>query len=188
MIKKLTGIIMIVFLVAGGGYISANDETSLSDSVLRLHVIANSDTLEDQQLKLAVKDEVVAYMAKELKDMESLPEVIAIAEEKAPAIEQVAQKAIQKRGYGYPVNVYVSKFDFPAKSYGNMVFPQGEYNAVRIVIGEGRGKNWWCVLFPPLCLVSSSDKGLNMDSPEEAQISFKCLELLPKGVKISEGK
>ena len=69
-----------------------------------------------------------------------------------------------------------------------MVFPQGKYQAVRVVIGEGQGKNWWCVLFPPLCLVSSEDRGMSLNSPQEAQITFKCLELLPQGVKIKKNQ
>jgi len=96
----------------------------------------------------------------------------------------MAESIVASRGYDYPVAVYIGQFDFPTKSYGNVVFPQGRYEAVRVVLGEGEGKNWWCVLFPPLCMVSSSDQGLSLDSPAQAKVSLKCLELIPRGMKV----
>lgn len=159
--------------------------TSLSEDVLRLHVIANSDDPSDQQLKLEVKDQVVAQMRGLLVDACSAEEAREIAIREIPAIKKSAEETIAARGYDYPVVVEVGQHQFPTKSYGNLVFPAGEYQAVRVIIGEGEGKNWWCVLFPPLCMVSSSDQGLSLDSPEKAEVSLKCLKFLPKGMQVT---
>lgn len=184
MIKKTAAIILFISLLMAGSYFMLEKGEPLADTVLRLHVIANSDEPGDQVLKLAVKDAVVQMMRDEFKEMTELKEARQLAVQNIPEIKKTAESVITDRGYDYPVKVYVGEYEFPTKSYGNMVFPQGEYQALRVVIGEGQGKNWWCVLFPPLCMVSSSDQGLTLNSPEEAQISFKCLELLPKGVRL----
>lgn len=185
MLRKLTGLTIIIGLIITGIYVKAG-EKPLNDSVLRLHVIANSDSMEDQALKIKVKDEIVKFMQDEFREAKSEEEAVLIAKEKSREIKKIALKVIEEEGFSYPAEVYVDKFEFPVKSYGNLVFPAGEYEAVKVVIGEGEGKNWWCVLFPPLCLVSSSDKGLSLDSSEEAKVTLKCLELLPKGVKFGE--
>lgn len=182
--KKITGIIIILCICFTVSSVYAAPNHPLSESVLRLHVIANSDDPADQQLKLQVKDEIVAMMREEFDEVEDSQEAKRIAISQIPRIQAAARAAIAARGYDYPVQVTVGEYPFPTKSYGNMVFPPGNYQAVRVVIGEGQGKNWWCVLFPPLCLVASSDRGISMSSPREAQVSFKCLELIPKGVKI----
>lgn len=181
----IISLLVIAGLVMAGLHVKAQ-EKPLQDSVLRLHVIANSDSSEDQALKLKVKDEIVKFMRQEFKGAESEEEAVLIAKKNREEIKKMALRVIEEEGFSYPVEVYVDKFGFPVKSYGNLVFPAGEYEAVKVVIGEGEGKNWWCVLFPPLCIVSSSDKGLSLDSPEEARVTLKCLELLPKGVKFGE--
>jgi stage II sporulation protein R len=184
--KRILGIIIILGGIFSVGLAVANQGEPLAQSVLRLHVIANSDNPADQALKIAVKDEIVAMMKQEFTDVKDAEEAREMAQQEIPLIKAVAQAKIKANGYNYPVEVYVGEYDFPTKSYGNMVFPSGKYQAVRVVIGEGQGKNWWCVLFPPLCLVSSTDQGLSLSSPQQAQITFKCLELLPKGVKLGK--
>ena len=184
--KKIIGIIIILMSLFFGGFIATNQGQPLEKSVLRLHVIANSDGLEDQNLKLAVKDEIVTLMKQEFTDLEDAEQATQLAREAIPLIQAVAEAKIKDLGYDYPVQVKVGEYDFPTKSYGNLVFPPGRYQAVRVIIGEGQGKNWWCVLFPPLCLVSSGDEGLSLNRPQNAQITFKCLELLPRGVKVGK--
>lgn len=181
MYKRLSAlIVLIAFILIGIQLASAQDE-NLATAVLRLHVIANSDDPADQALKLAVKDEVVQFMGKEFIDTADAAQAKALAQKELPRIKAIAQAKVEASGYDYPVEVYVGEFDFPTKSYGNMVFPAGRYQAVRVIIGEGRGKNWWCVLFPPLCLVSSGDQGLSLNSPQKARVTLKCLELIPRG-------
>ncbi len=184
--KKLIGIIIILTSVLLGGFIVTNQGQPLENSVLRLHVIANSDDIADQNLKLAVKDDIVAFMKDAFIDVKDAGEAERLAEQDIPLIQAVAEAKIKSLGYNYPVKVMVGEYDFPTKSYGNLVFPQGRYQAVRVIIGEGQGKNWWCVLFPPLCLVASEDDGLSLDRPEQAQVTFKCLELLPRGVTLGK--
>jgi stage II sporulation protein R len=184
MIKKITGIIIILIITLTVGISMAEQKAPLADGVLRLHVIANSDDPADQALKLQVKDEVVKMMREEFAGVSDADEARNLAIARIPEIKETAEKVIAAKGYKYPVTVYVGKCNFPTKAYGNFVLPQGEYQAVRIVIGAGQGKNWWCVLFPPLCMVSSSDKGISLASPREAKVSFKCLELIPRGAKL----
>lgn len=184
--KKILVIMGVIIFTYLGTCVLAEQNVPLENSVLRLHVIANSDAGYDQALKMEVKDEVVKYMREEFSAINNFNEATLIAQKRLPEIEQLATQVVRSYGYDYPVQVSLGKYEFPTKSYGNLIFPQGEYEAVRIVIGEGQGKNWWCVLFPPLCMVSSSDKGISMESPQEAKVTLKCLELLPKGVKFGK--
>lgn len=184
MLKKYLTIIMVLSLTLLGVYTLMAWGQPLSEGVLRLHVIANSDNPLDQALKLEVKDHIVTSMGHEFAHVKNAEEARAIALNKQDEIQEMAESIVASRGYDYPVAVYIGQFDFPTKSYGNVVFPQGRYEAVRVVLGEGEGKNWWCVLFPPLCMVSSSDQGLSLDSPAQAKVSLKCLELIPRGMKV----
>lgn len=177
-------ILMVFTMVFIGTYFINEMDKPLAADVLRLHVIANSDDPEDQAVKLEVKDHIVAMMRRDFSQTGSAAEARRLAVKEREAIKAEAESVLTARGYHYPVAVYIGEFEFPTKSYGNVVLPQGEYQAVRVVLGNGQGKNWWCVLFPPLCMVSSSDKGLSLSSPQEAEVSLKCLELLPKGMRV----
>lgn len=182
--KTFISIAFIGLLAVAAGLWVDNHNKPLEGSVLRLHVVANSDEPGDQMLKLAVKDDVVTLMQQELAAAGDAEEAKSRAQHDLPLIQAVARERIIADGYNYPVTVSLGEYDFPAKSYGNLVFPSGRYQAVRVVIGEGQGKNWWCVLFPPLCLVSASDSGLGLTTPQQARVSLKCLELLPRGVRL----
>lgn len=182
--KPVTGIIIITVMVLFTGYFLEYYQQPLNKSVLRLHVVANSDNTGDQLLKLAVKDDIVTLMKKEFQKTSDVNMAKSQAIELIPIIEKTAREEIRNQGYDYPVKVSVGEYAFPTKSYGNFVLPQGDYQAVKVIIGEGEGRNWWCVLFPPLCLVSSSDQGLCLDNPQEARVTLKCLELLPKGARL----
>lgn len=183
--RKWLSVILLSTMVLGGFWWSEQQRNSLSDSVLRLHVIANSDSLADQALKLEVKNIIVETMQREFSTVQSKQEAWQLAVQNKTMIEETARQAVNDYGYSYPVQVEMGEYEFPAKTYGNFVLPQGSYEAVRVVIGEGEGQNWWCVLFPPLCMVSSSDEGLSLGSSQKAEISCKCLELLPQGARIS---
>lgn len=184
--KKIWAAICGIMLIIMFAYVLEDMRgTSLSRDVLRLHVIANSDNPGDQQLKLEVKDQVVNLMRQTLTDVSDAEEARRIAVREIPVIKKNAEAIIARQGYDYPVNVEVGQYAFPTKSYGNLVFPAGDYQAVRVIIGEGQGKNWWCVLFPPLCMVSSSDQGLSLDSPQNAEVSLKCLKFLPKDLRVT---
>lgn len=126
----------------------------MAEEVLRFHVLANSDSKEDQNLKMKVKDTVVSWMEEEM-DTESLAQTKAFIRSHLPQIEALAEETIQKEGYSYPVRASLEWTVFPEKTYGDITFPAGTYEALRIQIGEAQGHNWWCVLYPSLCFIDS---------------------------------
>lgn len=131
-------------------------QQGIADEIFRLHVIANSDTSVDQELKLKVKTRIVEYL-KELVGQDAGREdtkeaVLTHLEE----IEQEAEQVIQRQGFGYHVEAVVEKTYFPQKSYGDCTFPAGEYEALKVRIGKARGQNWWCVLYPSLCFLQDT--------------------------------
>lgn len=128
----------------------------VKDSLIRFHVIANSDSDEDQQLKLKVKNKVIEYLYPYLSESKSLDDSRHIIKDNMDEVKTLTQEVIKEEGYNYDVNLQLSRENFPDKSYGNIVLPQGNYEAFRIIIGKGKGRNWWCVMFPPLCFVDES--------------------------------
>ena len=127
--------------------------TDIADSVFRLHVIANSDSAEDQNLKYTVRDKVIEYMSSISQNASSKEAVIEIAKANLDKIQAIASQTIRENGYTYSVNVEVGNFSFPSKRYGDITLPPGYYDALRIKIGEAEGQNGWCGMFPPLCFV-----------------------------------
>jgi len=140
-------------LILCGGF-AAGVNSDLSDNLIRLHVIANSDSPSDQELKLKVRDAVIATAAPFVSDLTDKDSSSAALMEHSADIIRAARQVIEQNGYDYDVSLSYGKYFFPVKRYANVVLPSGEYDALRIVIGEGEGKNWWCVMFPPLCLVN----------------------------------
>lgn len=147
--------ITIIFTSITKGY-AYNIQKGISDEVFRLHVLANSDTLDDQALKIAVKNEIINTLESELRGSKSKDETRAMLISNFEKIKNVAKKVIKKMGYNYDVSVKISYENFPTKEYGDIVLPAGEYEALKVNIGEAKGKNWWCVMFPPLCFVDGS--------------------------------
>ena len=134
----------------------ADCAAQLSSHIIRFHVRANSDSDRDQQLKINVKEKVVQYIEPLLKDSCSIDESREILKENIPEIKEVALKQLEADGSDDSVNVYFEESYFPAKTYGDVTFPPGEYEAFRIDIGDAQGRNWWCVLYPPLCFVDAT--------------------------------
>lgn len=169
--KKVKYSILLLFLflvytfVCAISYVDAvsND---LSSSVLRLHVIANSDSVEDQNLKYIVRDNVLAYMNELCSNVSTKEEAISIVSSHLEDFKQVAQDTITSNGLDDTVSVELGNFDFPTKTYGDISLPSGFYDALRIKIGVASGQNWWCVMFPPLCFVDVSS-GIVPDSSKE---------------------
>lgn len=131
-------------------------QKGIASRIIRFHVRANSDTAQDQALKLAVKDAVVTYLRPLLAKSESVEESRQILANRAEEIKNVAQETLCSMGSSQTVQVYFENSYFPMKSYGDVTFPPGVYEAFRIDIGESAGKNWWCVLYPPLCFVDAA--------------------------------
>lgn len=171
--------------------------TDIADSVFRLHVIANSDSAEDQNLKYIVRDKVIEYMSSISQKASSKEDVIEIAKANLDKIQAIASQTIRENGYTYSVNVEVGNFSFPSKRYGDITLPPGYYDALRIKIGEAEGQNWWCVMFPPLCFVdvtsgvvpdeskeimkenlSKEEFDLISKNSNEVKVKFKIVEVL----------
>ena len=131
-------------------------QAQLAEKVIRLHVLANSDSQADQTLKLQVRDKILAQTASLLSGQESAAQAAAILQDNLDALAQTAAQEIAARGYHYPVKVCLEETWFPTRQYENVSLPAGNYQALRVLIGEGAGKNWWCVLYPPLCFVDTS--------------------------------
>lgn len=127
----------------------------LAEQVFRFHVLANSDSEEDQALKMKVKEAIIAYMKQELPESDSVETTKKWARENLVQIQQVAAEIIEEEGYEYSVKAEVTTCDFPDKTYGDITFPAGEYEALRIEIGQAKGQNWWCVLYPNLCFIDA---------------------------------
>ena len=141
------------------GLFPVKSEAAIYDSVLRLHVIANSDSEEDQELKLKVRDRVLCEVATLVADAKSFDQAneILSKEENLAALTRAAQETVAENGYSYNVSVSIGKEKYPRKSYEELCFPSGNYTSLRVQIGDADGKNWWCVLFPRLCLGAATE-------------------------------
>lgn len=144
-----------VFLTSGALALRTQDE--LADKVVRLHVLANSDSEEDQALKLRVRDAVLEQATAILEQSADRREAESRLRGQLLELERIAAAEITAAGYQYPVTVELENTDFPTKEYDGFTLPAGEYLALRVIIGEGQGRNWWCVVFPPLCTAASAD-------------------------------
>ena len=131
-------------------------QQNIAKEVLRFHVIANSDTKEDQKLKMQVKTELLEYMNGFLKESDGLEETKEIVLGHLTEIKQTAKEIVEESGYEYRVEAKMEKCEFPEKVYGNCTFPKGEYETLTVTIGAGKGHNWWCVLYPSLCFINDS--------------------------------
>ena len=184
-IQQYSLLAIIFFIVTGWLFLLCQSKENLpiscgKEDLIRLHVLANSDSVADQQLKLKVRDGVIAYLAPYLENITQKSDAEEIVFEHRDKLTQVAENIIMMNGATYPVDLQIGMFDFPIKSYGNLVLPAGKYEAVRVLIGKAEGKNWWCVLFPPLCFVditnatalSPQNLSTNME-PQEVTIEFK---------------
>ena len=131
-------------------------QQEISKKIIRFHVRANSDSDEDQALKLKVKDNVVAYLHDAMKESGSKDDSITYIENHLDDITAVADATIKEEGYNYKATAYITNEFFPTKTYGDVTVPCGNYDAFRIDIGNSNGQNWWCVLYPPLCFTEGS--------------------------------
>ena len=175
MIKKIFLLLISVLLVYGFSGLTHKENDDLqkkiADKILRFHVIANSDSDGDQALKLKVKDAVVEFMKPLLSNCDDVHKSKEIVKAYESHILSVAQNVIRENGYNYDVHINYENCYFPAKKYGDISFPPGNYDAIRIYIGKHQGKNWWCVLYPPLCFVDC----VNSVVPDESKEQLECV-------------
>jgi len=143
--------------------------TKIRQSVLRFHVLANSDSDEDQSLKLKVRDRLLLEADNLFADTSTEEEAIVVARNNLLQLQQVAQEEIVDCGYDYPVTVEIGKAYFNTRVYDTFTLPAGNYEAVRVLIGEAKGKNWWCVMFPPVCVPAAMADASIEDVLDESQ-------------------
>lgn len=155
--KILISIITLILLFGILTVLPIHGESEIYSDVLRLHVIASSDSEADQALKLLVRDAVLLEAQTLLDGVYDRKKAESIISENLELFKATAEKVIRENGYDYPVSVELGKEEYPTKSYESCCFPAGEYTSLRILIGEAAGQNWWCVLFPPLCLSAATD-------------------------------
>ena len=165
---------MIIILVFAAVLFMKNEENeeeriqkSIASHIIRLHVVANSDSEKDQQLKISVKDKIVAGLQEKLKDADNLNDARTIIRNETERIEQMATEEMRKQGYDYIATASLGNSYFPIKKYGDLTFPAGEYEALRVQIGEAKGQNFWCVMYPTLCFVDSTYQVVPEESKEE---------------------
>ncbi len=151
-------------------------EEELYNNIIRFHVLANSDSSEDQELKLKVRDSVTQYTTKLLSDCTSINEAKDIISDNKEEITSIAQKVITQNGYNYTVTFETGYENYPRRTYGKYSFPAGNYYSLRLKIGNAEGRNWWCVLFPPMCLGSATVEKYDDDS-ELRRIGFSDNEI-----------
>ncbi len=157
--KRMFGFLLAAcLLIAALAILPIHGEAAVYDSVIRLHVLANSDEAEDQALKLAVRDAVLDTTRELLKDTKTRDEAEKLLAENLDLIRAAAEDTVRKKGSNDVVAVSLGEEEYPTREYENLAFPAGEYLSLRVMIGEAAGKNWWCVLFPPLCLSAATTK------------------------------
>lgn len=159
----------------------------ISHRVLRLHVLANSDSDEDQALKLKIRDRILEEGKELFSSTDNLEEAEQVAAQNLERLQTAAQEEVYRQGYDYPVQIELAEMYFTTREYDTVTLPAGTYNALRVTIGNGQGKNWWCVLFPPMCVAASTEEVQldtvlteeQLDIVEESQqyeVQFKVVE------------
>lgn len=142
-------------------------QRDIAEQVIRLHVVANSDSEEDQKLKLEVKEQIVELLREELREDTSVAMAQQTLRSHLNEVEKTARAYIQEKGYDYEVEARLGTCYFPVKQYGDMTFPAGEYKALKVNIGKHQGRNWWCVMYPTLCFVDSTYQVVPEESKEK---------------------
>ena len=164
----LSILLFIYIFISAQSYVTAVS-TNLSEAVFRLHVIANSDSTEDQSLKLKVRDSLIEYMNTICKDCSTKREAISIAQMHKSNFQKIAEQTIKDYDYDYSVKINIDNFYFPTKNYGDISLPAGLYDALKVEIGEAKGQNWWCVMFPSLCFIDITSGVVNDEAKENLE-------------------
>lgn len=181
-------IAVIAFLVINS-YIPTKEECDIYNSTVRLHVIANSDSEDDQSLKLKVRDKIIERMS--TYNAKSKEEALSYIENDKDNLKKIAEECIKSQGFNNSVEIQIGEEAYPTREYEDFSLPAGKYTSLRIIIGEGKGQNWWCVLYPPLCTSyaieyddDSVDVGLTKEQynfitgyDKEYKVKFKLLEM-----------
>ena len=156
--------IFLIFIFYSASSYASSVSSDLSNNLLRLHIVANSDSDDDQSLKLKVRDCLIEYLNSIVSPSNTKDEVVEILKEHINDMRNIALKAIYENGFDYDVTISLDHIDFPTKTYSDVSLPAGLYDAIDVHIGNSNGHNWWCVMFPPLCLVNDGTMEMSEDS------------------------
>jgi stage II sporulation protein R len=175
--------------------VTANESVIIPSDAIRLRILANSDHEEDQRVKRLVRDDVNAEITKWVSSLTSKQEAKQVIQEGLPQLQQIAENVLIEENVNQSVKIEFGKVDFPTKLYGEFLYPAGEYEAVLITLGEGKGANWWCVLFPPLCFLDFSNgvavsEGFDEEEEKKQQEEErkKSLQVVKYGIDKKLGK
>lgn len=166
----ITFSVLILVSAVFTAFLPVSGENELYDKVIRLHVLANSDSEEDQELKLKVRDTVLDTLSGKLSDVSDRETAEGVLLAEFPALEAAAEGKIREEGYDYDVTLSLGEEYYPEKSYEELTMPSGKYTSLKVEIGAAEGKNWWCVVFPPLCLSAATKKENASSKNEDALI------------------
>ncbi len=169
--------LIIIFIFISAKSYSQNMFKSISNNFLRLHVVANSDSTEDQILKYKIRDAVIDYMKPYFSNINTKNDALNILNLQKNNINDLATKIATENGYNYPVNVSIGNFYFPTKEYSEIILPEGYYDALKIELGNAKGQNWWCVMFPSLCIIDSNNISFSESSEQLLQENLSEEEL-----------
>ena len=156
--RILTLSIIAAMLLLGVGLLPVHGEDEIYDKVVRLHVLANSDSEEDQAVKLAVRDAILDVTVPLLQSCQTKEEAVCVLEENQISLIETAQTVLREQGFDDTVSIEMGLEEYPTRTYDSLCFPAGEYISMRVSLGKGEGQNWWCCLFPPLCLGAATVK------------------------------
>ena len=182
-------LLFLLFLLATNGYFSIRDVSAAQDlytaqdaipeDAIRLRILANSDSISDQTLKRKIRDAVAADIHEWIKNYETKEEASQVIQDKIPELRQIIETIMEERNQVQPFTIELTQTEFPTKLYGSTLYQAGTYEALKIVLGEGKGANWWCVLFPPLCFlgfssssVSEEEETVDQEKQEEVEVKF----------------
>ena len=161
--------LLIIFIFLSAKTYSEKMFKNISDNFLRLHVIANSDSTEDQILKYKIRDAVIEYFSSHFGNINTKDEAISVLSKHITEIYEITLNVQKENGFNYPIKVSINKSYFPTKDYSNIILPEGYYDALKIEIGNADGQNWWCVMFPSLCIIDNSSSKFSNSSESVLQ-------------------
>ncbi len=168
-VALLLGLVLAIIISSVNAF--AQDLEGISDKVLRLHILANSDSEEDQALKLKVRDKILEETGDMFNTAKSRLEVEQLVVDNMDKIQETAEQVVQENGYDYDVKCELTYMEFDERVYDNFTLPAGYYDALRITIGEANGHNWWCVIYPQFCIAPSIDKS-SLETFEDTEIKI----------------
>lgn len=156
---KIIALFLCVCMILSACCVHNNEDGTTSTTLLRIHVRANSNDTADQSVKMIVKDELTSFLEDELVGVTDFDDAIAVVKRVLPTLKRIAKRTLEREGFSYGVRVAVKNEYFPTRSYYGVVVESGYYDALIVELGEGKGDNWWCVIYPPLCFVSAKGNG-----------------------------